>query len=478
MRDEFDVHPVQSDVNELLSEEQFMFDTTISDVFNHFRIKSLLKACNIIKRTGHSVNQIIFDLFLIPFLAMSNVFLFVRSQYEQATSEKNRYYRFLENAKFNWRLFILNLSHKINQEINQQAETIKFFVLDDTIIQVTGKLIECVSYVYDHVSGKAVLGFQKLVLGIFNGAHFLPISHRICSGSKTPNAKSNARKYKKIPKSERIAPDSAGAVEREQLDQTKLKKAISMLKEALKKGFDAQIVLFDSWFCFNRFIMDVTKLGLHVICQLKNMPRTNRYLYKGNSYSLKELFAYYAKSKLRMVKKYQFKRAVLVVSVADSEIKMKIVFVQNQASQDWHAFASTNTTISAQKILEYYSQRWSIEVFFKNCKQYLNFGKEQMSNLDSIIACNSLVFIRYMILTYLAHQRKASFYERFSALRKSQTTITFGMRLLKFFLNKLQFIVQQVCNLIENKELEKALKLLKALPYFFKNSLEIVPDFK
>jgi len=372
MRDEFDVHPVQSDVNELLSEEQFMFDTTISDVFNHFRIKSLLKACNIIKRTGHSVNQIIFDLFLIPFLAMSNVFLFVRSQYEQATSEKNRYYRFLENAKFNWRLFILNLSHKINQEINQQAETIKFFVLDDTIIQVTGKLIECVSYVYDHVSGKAVLGFQKLVLGIFNGAHFLPISHRICSGSKTPNAK----------------------------------------------------------------------------------------------------------SKLRMVKKYQFKRAVLVVSVADSEIKMKIVFVQNQASQDWHAFASTNTTISAQKILEYYSQRWSIEVFFKNCKQYLNFGKEQMSNLDSIIACNSLVFIRYMILTYLAHQRKASFYERFSALRKSQTTITFGMRLLKFFLNKLQFIVQQVCNLIENKELEKALKLLKALPYFFKNSLEIVPDFK
>jgi len=55
-----------------------------------------------------------------------------------------------------------------------------------------------------------------------NGEHFLPISHRICSGSKTPNAKSNATKYKKIPKSERIAPDSAGVVEREQLDQTKL----------------------------------------------------------------------------------------------------------------------------------------------------------------------------------------------------------------------------------------------------------------
>ncbi|MFQ5471501.1 MAG: transposase [Dehalococcoidia bacterium] len=471
--------PVDSDVNDYLDKSRVFLDNEIADVFKELRLSFLLKIANIIKRSGHTVFQIVYDLFLIPFLAIPNVFLFAREQFEKVDSEKNRFYRFLENAKFNWRQFQLNLSKSADRKIQREPEQELFFVIDDTITQVTGKLVELASYIYDHTIGKSVLGFQKLVLGLFDGHHFIPIGERICTGKKKPKAKTKAKKYNKIPKAERIAPNSPGALERAEIDQTKLEKALSMLKTAIKKGFSAKTVLFDSWYCFNCFIVKIVEmLKLHVICQLKNMPKTNKYLYKGKSYSLKELFGYVAKPKLRMVKKYQLKQAVLTVAIPNSKVKLKIVFVQNEGAEKWHAFAATDTKLTAKKILEAYSQRWSIEVFFKNCKQYLNYGKEQMSNLDSIIASDAMVFMRYTLLTYLASKQKARFYEKFDKLRSIQKMKCFGMRLLQYFLNKLQFIIREVCQLIENDHQEKALELLKNLVHYSENLDPIAVDLK
>lgn len=476
--------PVESDVNQFIFKDRFMFDNDISDLFKTFKIKSLLHSANIKKRAGHPTNRIVYDLFFIPFLMFSNVFLFVRTQYENAEADKNRFYRLLENAKYNWRSFILNLSFRVNQAMHKgfkektgkdgkfAERSEEFFVVDDTITSVSGKLIEFASYVYDHTKGKCVLGFQKLVLGIFNGSHLIPISNHICTSKKKPDAKSKAKKYKKIPKSERIHPESPGALERAAIDQTKLDKVISMLRQALKKGFTASTVLFDSWFCFNSFIIKIVEsLKLHLICQLKNMPRTNKYLYRGKNYSLNELFSYYAKPRLRWIKKHQFKRSVIIVGLPGSDVQLKIVFVQNEGEEKWHAFAGTDTTLSAITILENYSQRWSIEVFFKNCKQYLNLGKEQMSNLDSIIACDALVFMRYIFLTYLAYLENSSFYDKFDAVRNVHSANTFGMRLLKFFFNKLLFVIREVCELIKDGLHEKAVELLES---FVNNTVEPV----
>lgn len=462
--------PVGSDVNQFLSKERALLDTDIADLFKEFKLSGLLRDCNIKKRCGHSVPRIVYDLFFVPFLLLSNVYLFVHTQYEKAASAKNRYYRLLENAKFNWRLFVMKISKRAHQTINNSVPVDElFYVLDDTITELSGKLVEGASYIYDHVSGKSVLGFQKLVLGIFNGAQFIPVSQRFCSSKKRPRAKSKASKYNKIPKAERIEIDSPGAVEREQLQHTKLQKAIGQLKESIRKGIKAQTVMFDSWFCFNSFIIQIVdQLKLDVVCQLKNLPKPNKYIYKQKSYSLNELFCYFGQTKLRHVKRNQFKQSQLTVFLHNSTVKMKIVFIRNDSSNKWHAFAATDTALSSQKILEYYSQRWSIEVFFKNCKQYLNYGKEQMSNLDSIIACDALVFMRYIFLSYLAFKENATFYEKFTSLYKSQTTKAFGIELLKFFLNKLQYMVQKIRDLLEHGLNEQALVLLDAvsqLPY-------------
>ena len=86
-----------------------------------------------------------------------------------------------------------------------------------------------------------------------------------------------------------------------------------------------------------------------------------------------------------------------------------------------------------------------------------------MSNLDSIIASDTLVFLRYMILTYLAYLNQSTFYEKFSSLRKKHSTDVFGMKLLKFFINKLQFLIDEIYTYITNDQKEKALCLLECI---------------
>ena len=467
MQADLNLIPVKSDVNQFMEKERFMLDNDFQEFFSEFKIASLLKSCNIRKRSGHPVPKIIFDLVNIPFLFMSGVFLFVSSQYEKAASDKNRFYRLLENANYNWRLFILGLSFMVGQKISPNNTKEDCFVVDDTITPLTGKLVEGASYVYDHTCGKSILGFQKLVLGLFNDSHFIPISQKICISKQKPKGGSKAKKYKKIPKSEKICSQCPGALEREELNLTKLAGAVSLLKAAKRKGFNASTVLLDSWYCFNSFIKQVAEgLELKVICQLKNLPKPNKYIYKGRAYSLKGLFVCYGKGKLRIIKKHQYKLSVLVVDIPDSKTKLKIVFVQNPGAEKWHAFAATDATLQAKTILEHYSRRWSIEVFFKNCKQYLNYGREQMSNLDSIIASDAMVFLRYLILTYLANKENASFYNVFDRQRNTHTTNTFGMRLLKYFLNKLQFVIQEIHRLVKNNCREEALLLLEMVADF------------
>jgi hypothetical protein len=436
-----------------------MFDTAISKTFTDLKISRLLHNANIEKRTGKATVKVVYDLFHIPFLMLSTVCLFVRNQFEDAVS-KNVYYRFLENAKYNWSMFIMSLSVSIEKKISVEDKSEKMFVIDDTITEVTGRMVEGASYIFDHTIGKSVLGFQKLVLGVFSNDKFLPICEKICPSSKKPSKKSKATKYVKKAKATKISIDSPGAIVRAEMDKNKLEKTLSMLKEAKKKFRDVTYAIYDSWFAFNSFILDVKSLGLESICQLKNMPKANKYQYNGNNYSLKALFCI-AESKMRTVKNQGYKQAVLKVLIPQTDVSLKIIFVHNEGELNWHAFASTNIKLNAKNILEIYSKRWSIEVFFKNCKQYLNFGKEQMSNLDSIIASDALVFMRYLILTYLSSKTEDGFFNILEKNRINSKMLTYGMRLLNYFLNQLKYMVEQICKLIEDGNTSEAIDALK-----------------
>jgi IS4 transposase len=82
---------------------------------------------------------------------------------------------------------------------------------------------------------------------------------------------------------------------------------------------------------------------------------------------------------------------------------VRVLFV-SAGKKQWTAFLSTDLELEASEILTYYARRWTIEIFFKDANQMLYLGKEQSETFDAIVACYSLVMIRYLLLVYILNK--------------------------------------------------------------------------
>ena len=72
-------------------------------------------------------------------------------------------------------------------------------------------------------------------------------------------------------------------------------------------------------------------------------------------------------------------------------------------------------TLSSVEILELYSKRWSIEVFFKTCKGFLGFEDDTRAlNYDTLVASKTICLLRYILITY--NQRFESDHKTFSEM--------------------------------------------------------------
>jgi hypothetical protein len=59
----------------------------------------------------------------------------------------------------------------------------------------------------------------------------------------------------------------------------------------------------------------------------------------------------------------------------------------------YKALLTTDTNLNFTQMMDIYKIRWSIEIFFKECKQYLMLGKSQSTNFDSQIASITITMI-------------------------------------------------------------------------------------
>lgn len=61
----------------------------------------------------------------------------------------------------------------------------------------------------------------------------------------------------------------------------------------------------------------------------------------------------------------------------------------------------------SEEVIRIYGKRWSIEVFFKICKSYLNLSKEfRCLSYDAMVAHTAIVLVRYMILAVECRDRE------------------------------------------------------------------------
>ncbi|RLD64510.1 MAG: hypothetical protein DRI84_08580 [Bacteroidetes bacterium] len=193
--------------------------------------------------------------------------------------------------------------------------------------------------------------------------------------------------------------NTAGYKRKKEIDSNKIDSAISMIKRALRNGFEFEYVLTDSWFFCGKLLKFIDSLGkkIHLVSMAK-MGNAKYKLLPSNKYmSSKQILALY-KRKVHANRRYKAK--YIKIQVEYQGIRIVLFFVNIGKGENWRLLVSTDNNISFNKLMEVYKIRWTIEVFFKEAKQYLLLGKSQSQYFDAQIADTTLSFIRYILLSY------------------------------------------------------------------------------
>ncbi|PLB86087.1 hypothetical protein C0T31_07220 [Dysgonamonadaceae bacterium] len=78
-------------------------------------------------------------------------------------------------------------------------------------------------------------------------------------------------------------------------------------------------------------------------------------------------------------------------------IPVKLFFLKASKKGKWNSILTTNTHLTFEEAYKIYSIRRSVEVFFKESKQYLGLGKCQSQDFGAQIAATTLCMLQYKI---------------------------------------------------------------------------------
>lgn len=328
--------------------------------------------------------------------------------------------------------------------------------MDDTTLEKTGHHFEGLSRVYDHTSGKHVLGYKMLTLSYFDGKSTIPLD---CSLHREKGKKKDyslSREERKGLFRKKRDADSPGYKRKKELDAEKPQVALQMVRRSWKRWIRAAYFLADSWFDGIDFIKELREIGgsaLHVICMTKN--GTRKYDCNGHKHAGKEIVAM---NERHATTCRQYKCRYFKVDVTFEGAELRLFFIQYGKSNDWHIILTTDRSLSFVKVFEYYQIRWNTEVMYRESKQYLGLGKCQSTDFDAQIADCTLALATYTMLTLY---KRFGDYETMGALfRQTQgdlMVITLWQRILPIIAK----MMYRLCHLL-GADFEQTMQTIQA----------------
>jgi len=379
-------------------------------------------------------------------MLLRSVNAFYKSEFQKVTAmKKDAIYRLKNNEKMPWRALLLAFAKQFQQLVNPKKDIAdnSAFVIDDTTESKTGRRIEQISWVYDHVAGRQgnKLGFKNLTLGFFDGKSFNPLDFSLHAEKPLKKARHRKEQYKK----ERN-PQSSGVKRIRECHVSKITNGLNMLKRAVKQGFRAKYVLVDSWFSSHEFIQAVRGLGkepMHIICGVRKDLR--KYTYKGNFLDAKQLLTVLkSEGKEKRCRKRNTRYFEVIVDY-EGIGKVKLYFCRFPYQKRWRLFLSTDTSLGLLSMMEIYCIRWTIEVFFKEAKQYLKLGTCQSRDFDAQIAHVTTCYLLYILLAYF---RRVNAYESldglFAEIKDELIEKNLAERLWEIFEELLQVVINGI----------------------------------
>jgi len=475
----------------------------LEDTIKFFDIQRIFGQFESVKQSGIRVTMIMTTLLVMLFYRNRNIHSYFSRQYgrqAERDGSKNPYYDLLGNEHISWRTILYLYAKqylRLSGRITAYCGKIRALIFDDSPIEKSGKKIEAVSKMHDHVTGRFLFGYKLLVCGYWDGNNFIPVDfslHRERGGEldKARNKRNREKKkakqaeaaYRKhrlqhlekravlnslkdemascskkttalecekqekrvssskkkqsrlrgkmkqariileekeevVRKKEKEAPlygltpserrkqfrknrdkDSPGYERRSEADMSKTQSVIKMLSRAVKRGFEFDYVLFDSWFFSKEILARIESFrtkGIKLIAMVKMGKNLYRDCLSGKEMDATTLRKRY-QTKGKKTRSRKYNASYIKVPVWYDNRRVNLFFVKLGSGSKWKAFITNDLEIGFNKLIETYQIRWSIEIFFKDGKQHLQLGKCQCNNFDSQIGSTTLAMMQYMML--------------------------------------------------------------------------------
>ena len=431
-----------SELSNFLSEKSSVCNDFLS-LLDRFRLGQSLRQLGMEKKKGASSLELLKYLLLFRLFGQT-IHQCLHHQFAPfIDGGKNQFHRFLSRPRMDWRRLLCRTVQSFFRIVTDEStdpEQEKYFILDDTTLEKSGICMEGISRVFDHVKQKSVLGYKLLLLAITDTKSTLPLDFSLHAEAGRKNNFGLTKKQLK----ERFTRkrDEADCMKRraEELLKEKPKVAMEMLRRAVDHGFIARYLLMDKWFFGKDFLQEVRLLkdgAIHVITLLRK--KDTRFLVDGKPIPATLLIQKRERKGLTTCRQYKSRYARVKAKYGDMPVQLFII--RYGRSAQYEVIVTTDMNLSFKEAFERYQIRWSIEVLFYECKQCLELGRCQSTDLNAQVADCTLAFIGYSVISL--HKRFAD-YETFGGvfrdIREGLLELTFIERLLPIIAELLEKI--------------------------------------
>ncbi|MDR1881906.1 MAG: transposase [Prevotella sp.] len=358
--------------------------------------------------------------------------------------KKDVFYRLKNRETIGWRMILWHIASRFLAITFANSTTCKdkprYLIFDDTTIKKSGKKMEFIGRVWDHVTHRSVLGFKLLVMLYWDGVSSISLDFSIHREKKKREEYPYGMRKKDLRRqySKKRVKESYSGKRIKELDINKITVALRLFYSAVYRCIKIDYVLVDSWFTCDTFIQAVRGVKdqtIHLIGMYK-IAKT-KFEFRGTPLTYAQINNRLGKPKRCRKLGYQYKRADVVYN----DVRLTLFFSRRGKRDDWKVILTTDTSLSFIKTVEHYQVRWTVEVFFKEAKSLLNLGGCQSSNFDAQIADTTISMITYILLSF---RYRYDNYESMGALYRSMNADrlrqTLDLRLWGLFLEMIQLV--------------------------------------
>ena len=277
--------------------------------------------------------------------------------------------RFL--TRHRWNVRRLN-ALRLQQALSQRKGGV--LIVDDTIIEKSGGHMDGVGFLFDHCKGRNVRCHDIVSTFYHNVNLHVPLY-------LTPYVKKEH------------------ATDMDIWFKTKIQLAMDLLRKSLMQ-ISPDVVVFDAWYMSKELVDFVSSRGLLWVSSAKG----NRLIRVDDTWISVNAFAERLSKRAfkrinTMVDEQRFKWIYEGTVVMKNIGLVKLVILRVRRNSKTYTFLVSNGgDVEGLQVLEYYKKRWSIEVFYRDCKQHLGMGEYQVRRLDAVVIHLHLVVLAYTLL--------------------------------------------------------------------------------